>query len=103
MKKILLTLLLITLSLSVFSQDKPSSTDKFKDYKACADCMEQWQNSNTGSPTSPRTQSQSNGLDQNGNVVKTESKRLFARILSITSGVILVGYLAKVNSVTTQD
>lgn len=100
MKRILLIVALVGLTSLSLAQDKEKAIEKYKDYKPCIECFDDWKNSNTNS-------SQSNILMQNKLAQQSTSygKRQlngFGRIvIGIVVGAITLAIVSKTTNLTT--
>lgn len=97
MKKSILTLVLLTISICVYSQQ--DLKEKYKDYKACTDCADQWNTYNASlgnSITLFKTSS-----SPRSNQVGREAKRQFGTVVTTVVGIfisaIAISVYAKAN------
>lgn len=99
MKKIL-TILLLLLSSLAFGQTPSVDTEKYKNYKACADCFEDWKTSNGNEVGSPARTTMADGSSRNNIVtpVKQEGKRVLGQTIAILTGAIATGILVAISS-----
>lgn len=99
--KTLLTILLLFFSAIALGQTSTGvDTEKYKNYKACTDCFEDWKTSNGNEVGSPARTTMTDGSSRNSIVtpVKQEGKRVLGQTIAILTGAIATGILVAISS-----
>ncbi len=94
MKKLILILTLIVLSLKVLGQD--IKTDEYKDYKPCTQCLDKWKHSNSSDYAPTGSPQRSN--DSFGGAVKNQGKKIGQFFAVLIGGIATVIIYKKVDN-----
>ena len=83
MKKLILILTLVSLSLFSFAQQ--DNKDKYKDYRACTECFDQWSSASgyDGSTSSFRSNNNSSQAHPIAGQATQETKKIIATVVGV--------------------
>lgn len=83
MKKLILTLTLVSLSLLSFAQQ--DNKEKYKDYRACTECFDQWSSASgyDGSNSTFRTNSNNSQAHPVSSQATQELKKIIATVVGV--------------------